>query len=106
MYEASSVNEGRVQSPVPGLNKLNIFCQCDSIRDADDLLSGQEEQLAFKRTLSHLVEMTSSSYLLQEEWNPLPLTERKWERRVSCRLPGVAGRVSDRTKAAWAGERK
>ena len=42
---------------------------------------GQDEQFAFKRALSRLIEMTSSSYIEDETWSPLPASSRKWEAR-------------------------
>jgi peroxisome-assembly ATPase len=44
------------------------------------MFSGKEEQFAFKRALSRLLEMTSESYGAEEHWAPLPAAERKWER--------------------------
>ena len=41
--------------------------------------SGKEEQFAYKRALSRLLEMTSARYTEEEQWRPLSLDERKWE---------------------------
>lgn len=41
--------------------------------------TGKEEQFAYKRALSRLIEMTSATYLCEESWTPLPLASRKWE---------------------------
>ncbi|KAJ7680692.1 AFG1-like ATPase-domain-containing protein [Mycena polygramma] len=51
------------------LNTLSIF-------------SGQEEQFAFKRALSRLIEMTSSAYVRNVKWAPLADRERTWERSI------------------------
>lgn len=42
---------------------------------------GQDEQFAFKRVLSRLVEMTSLGYRQNEQWTPLSPNVRKWEGR-------------------------
>ncbi|KAF5357382.1 hypothetical protein D9758_005841 [Tetrapyrgos nigripes] len=39
----------------------------------------KDEQFAFKRALSRLVEMTSPTYNRDEVWTPLPSSSRKWE---------------------------
>ncbi|KZT22234.1 hypothetical protein NEOLEDRAFT_1072044 [Neolentinus lepideus HHB14362 ss-1] len=61
---------GMAEEPQPvsplALDKLSIF-------------SGQDEQFAYKRALSRLIEMTSPSYAREEKWAPLPLGVRKWE---------------------------
>ncbi|KAH9839231.1 AFG1-like ATPase-domain-containing protein [Rhodofomes roseus] len=48
--------------------------------DTLSIFSGKDEQFAFKRALSRLLEMTSESYAREERWTPLPATSRKWER--------------------------
>ncbi|TFY56993.1 hypothetical protein EVJ58_g7297 [Rhodofomes roseus] len=48
--------------------------------DTLSIFSGKDEQFAFKRALSRLLEMTSESYAREEHWTPLPATSRKWER--------------------------
>ncbi|EMD37678.1 hypothetical protein CERSUDRAFT_136414 [Gelatoporia subvermispora B] len=66
-YDAPSMTEPRAPTPtVVALDKLSIF-------------SGKDEQFAFKRALSRLLEMTSDSYAQEETWVPLPPNERKWE---------------------------
>lgn len=40
---------------------------------------GEEEQFAFKRALSRLVEMTSAAYNRVDRWTPLPQDACKWE---------------------------
>ena len=40
---------------------------------------GKDEQFAYKRALSRLLEMTSESYAREEGWAPLPRDSRKWE---------------------------
>ncbi|KAF7305969.1 Mitochondrial ATPase [Mycena chlorophos] len=44
------------------------------------IFSGQEEQFAFKRALSRLIEMTSASYSRSAQWMPLGDEDRAWER--------------------------
>lgn len=44
---------------------------------------GEEEQFAFKRALSRLIEMTSQSYGRDEKWKPLSTGSRQWERHTS-----------------------
>ncbi|THH26758.1 hypothetical protein EUX98_g7430 [Antrodiella citrinella] len=51
------------------------------------LFSGKDEQFAFKRALSRLKEMTSEAYWREEEWSPLPSSERQWERLSVLPLP-------------------
>ncbi len=48
---------------------------------------GKDEQFAFKRALSRLLEMTSESYAREEQWAPLPLDARKWETSTAGSLP-------------------
>lgn len=43
------------------------------------MFSGKDEQFAYKRALSRLLEMTSESYGREEKWTPLPDAARKWE---------------------------
>ncbi|KAK7053155.1 hypothetical protein VNI00_003774 [Paramarasmius palmivorus] len=47
--------------------------------DTLSIFSGKDEQFAFKRALSRLIEMSSVSYNRDETWTPLPLGLRKWE---------------------------
>ncbi|KDQ57396.1 hypothetical protein JAAARDRAFT_78605 [Jaapia argillacea MUCL 33604] len=47
--------------------------------DELSIFSGQDEQFAYKRAVSRLVEMTSRTYALEERWTPLPFDMRKWE---------------------------
>ncbi|OSD06949.1 hypothetical protein PYCCODRAFT_1464084 [Trametes coccinea BRFM310] len=65
-YDAPNMERERIQSAPLALDKLSIF-------------SGKDEQFAFKRALSRLLEMTSESYARDEQWNPLPASARKWE---------------------------
>lgn len=41
--------------------------------------AGHDEQFAYKRALSRLLEMTSEGYGRDETWAPLPASARKWE---------------------------
>ena len=43
------------------------------------IFSGKDEQFAFKRALSRLLEMSSESYQRDEQWTPLSPETRKWE---------------------------
>lgn len=44
------------------------------------LLPGHDEQFAYKRALSRLLEMTSGSYMAAaDQWSPLPSEQRQWE---------------------------
>ncbi|KAH7888878.1 AFG1-like ATPase-domain-containing protein [Phlebopus sp. FC_14] len=72
-YDTPRMNEAPIQSAVLPLDKLTIF-------------SGQDEQFAFKRALSRLIEMTSLSYRREEQWNPLPLDSRKWEGKLDTKV--------------------
>ncbi|ESK92105.1 putative mitochondrial atpase [Moniliophthora roreri MCA 2997] len=47
--------------------------------DTLSIFSGKDEQFAFKRALSRLIEMSSESYNRDEVWSPLPLASRRWE---------------------------
>ncbi|KAI9067251.1 hypothetical protein FKP32DRAFT_1588610 [Trametes sanguinea] len=73
-YDAPNMERERIQSAPLALDKLSIF-------------SGKDEQFAFKRALSRLVEMTSESYARDEHWNPLPASARKWESPTSPHAP-------------------
>ncbi|KAG7098402.1 hypothetical protein E1B28_000361 [Marasmius oreades] len=64
-YNSPEMREARPERIMP-LDTLSIF-------------SGKDEQFAFKRALSRLLEMTSSGYNRDEEWSPLPLDSRQWE---------------------------
>ncbi|KAJ7745464.1 AFG1-like ATPase-domain-containing protein [Mycena maculata] len=50
--------------------------------DTLSIFSGQEEQFAFKRALSRLIEMTSPAYSRTSQWTPLPEGDRTWERSM------------------------
>ncbi|KAJ7141406.1 AFG1-like ATPase-domain-containing protein [Mycena epipterygia] len=51
--------------------------------DTLSIFSGQEEQFAFKRALSRLIEMTSPTYSRAAQWAPLPEGDRNWERSTA-----------------------
>ncbi|KAI0798473.1 AFG1-like ATPase-domain-containing protein [Irpex lacteus] len=76
-YDAPNMNEAPsdVAQTTAALETLSIF-------------SGKDEQFAFKRALSRLLEMTSESYSKEEQWNPLPDASRKWERSSVVGQPG------------------
>ncbi|KZP22052.1 hypothetical protein FIBSPDRAFT_739626 [Athelia psychrophila] len=75
-YDAPSMGEAPVARVSSGpLDTLSIF-------------SGQDEQFAFKRALSRLIEMTSPNYRLTAHWTPLPASLRKWEEPSEPPLPG------------------
>ncbi|KAH9948963.1 AFG1-like ATPase-domain-containing protein [Amylocystis lapponica] len=66
-YNAPNMAEApRAPSAPLALDTLSIF-------------SGKDEQFAFKRALSRLLEMTSERYAVEERWEPLPAASRKWE---------------------------
>ncbi|KAH9892647.1 AFG1-like ATPase-domain-containing protein, partial [Cubamyces lactineus] len=65
-YDAPNMERERTPSAPLALDKLSIF-------------SGKDEQFAFKRALSRLLEMTSEIYARDEQWAPLPPSSRKWE---------------------------
>ncbi|KAI0675380.1 AFG1-like ATPase-domain-containing protein [Trametes maxima] len=65
-YDAPNMERERAPVAPLALDKLSIF-------------SGKDEQFAFKRALSRLLEMTSEGYARDEQWTPLPLSSRKWE---------------------------
>ncbi|KAI0745914.1 AFG1-like ATPase-domain-containing protein [Earliella scabrosa] len=69
-YDAPNMAEARIPAKALALDTLSIF-------------SGKDEQFAFKRALSRLLEMTSESYAKDEQWNPLPADARKWETPVA-----------------------
>ncbi|KAI0084879.1 AFG1-like ATPase-domain-containing protein [Irpex rosettiformis] len=87
-YDAPKMNEAPsdVAQAMPNtaiaLETLSIF-------------SGKDEQFAFKRALSRLIEMTSESYGREEQWTPLPDAARKWER--SSVIDGVPRRTTTGT---------
>ncbi|KAH9942379.1 AFG1-like ATPase-domain-containing protein [Epithele typhae] len=67
-YDAPNMaEEPRAPTSALALDTLSIF-------------SGKDEQFAFKRALSRLLEMTSEEYARDETWAPLPAALRKWER--------------------------
>ncbi|KAJ6521929.1 AFG1-like ATPase-domain-containing protein [Mycena vulgaris] len=51
--------------------------------DTLSIFSGQEEQFAFKRALSRLIEMTSPAYARTAEWAPLADGDRTWETSIA-----------------------
>ncbi|TFK44329.1 AFG1-like ATPase-domain-containing protein [Crucibulum laeve] len=61
------------------LDKLSIF-------------SGEDEQFAFKRALSRLLEMTGPNYNMTEGWSPIPSSSRKWEGSAGVVTPSEATR--------------
>ncbi|KAI0645780.1 AFG1-like ATPase-domain-containing protein [Trametes meyenii] len=65
-YDAPNMEHERAPVAPLALDKLSIF-------------SGKDEQFAFKRALSRLLEMTSEGYARDEQWAPLPPSSRKWE---------------------------
>ncbi|KAI0779449.1 AFG1-like ATPase-domain-containing protein [Fomes fomentarius] len=65
-YDAPNMAQERIPIKALALDTLSIF-------------SGKDEQFAYKRALSRLLEMTSASYARDEQWNPLPPDARKWE---------------------------
>ncbi|KAI0032103.1 AFG1-like ATPase-domain-containing protein [Vararia minispora EC-137] len=62
------------------------------------IFSGKDEQFAYKRALSRLLEMTSARYAAEEHWTPLPPDARKWEQAAPSILPHAPSR-SHREKA-------
>lgn len=82
-YDAPNMAEApKAPSSPLALDMLSIFSgehiPIQSGREAHKRL-GKDEQFAFKRALSRLLEMTSDSYAEQEQWAPLPPSSRKWE---------------------------
>ncbi|KAI0690281.1 AFG1-like ATPase-domain-containing protein [Cerioporus squamosus] len=73
-YDAPNMAQERVPTQRLALDTLSIF-------------SGKDEQFAFKRALSRLLEMTSESYARDEQWAPLPTDARKWETSTSGSAP-------------------
>lgn len=65
---SSQMSPASTEPTVASLDELSIF-------------SGKDEQFAFKRALSRILEMTSPFYdaNMAESWNPLSAEERKWE---------------------------
>ncbi|KAJ7130813.1 AFG1-like ATPase-domain-containing protein, partial [Mycena crocata] len=58
--------------------------------DTLSIFSGQEEQFAFKRALSRLIEMTSPAYAHTAQWAPLSKGERTWEKGIASTRPSHA----------------
>ncbi|KAJ7497659.1 AFG1-like ATPase-domain-containing protein [Mycena latifolia] len=58
------------------------------VLDTLSIFSGQEEQFAFKRALSRLIEMTGPAYVRTVQWAPLSERDRTWERSVA--YPGTS----------------
>ncbi|EJF65444.1 hypothetical protein DICSQDRAFT_79616 [Dichomitus squalens LYAD-421 SS1] len=71
-YDAPNMARESTPAKTLALDTLSIF-------------SGKDEQFAFKRALSRLLEMTSESYAKDEQWTPLPPDSRKWETSDSVR---------------------
>ncbi|KAH9858488.1 AFG1-like ATPase-domain-containing protein [Lenzites betulinus] len=80
-YDAPNMERERAPSAPLALDKLSIF-------------SGKDEQFAFKRALSRLLEMTSASYARDEQWAPLPPSARKWETSAASPTPSAPSRAS------------
>ncbi|KAI0373958.1 hypothetical protein BV20DRAFT_936658 [Pilatotrama ljubarskyi] len=76
-YDAPNMERERTPTTALALDKLSIF-------------SGKDEQFAFKRALSRLLEITSESYARDEQWTPLPPSARKWEVSSSSVVPSSA----------------
>ncbi|PCH36109.1 hypothetical protein WOLCODRAFT_81546 [Wolfiporia cocos MD-104 SS10] len=71
--------------------------------DTLSIFSGKDEQFAFKRALSRLLEMTSEGYAREEEWAPLPRAARQWERRTQGQAPPISVPVSQaHARTRWA----
>ncbi|KIY67899.1 hypothetical protein CYLTODRAFT_396245 [Cylindrobasidium torrendii FP15055 ss-10] len=66
-YDDKAASLEEIQPVRRPLEQLSIF-------------SGKDEQFAFKRALSRLVEMTGAGYCRGAEWEPLPEGMRGWER--------------------------
>ena len=85
-YDAPNMAQERVPTQTLALDTLSIFSgQCLSCLWLTFCLTalstiGKDEQFAFKRALSRLLEMTSESYAKEEQWTPLPIEARKWEK--------------------------
>ena len=62
---------------------------------------GKDEQFAFKRALSRLLEMTSESYAQEETWAPLPAGLRKWERSIVDAEPVSSGTGRGHATTYW-----
>ncbi|THU94184.1 hypothetical protein K435DRAFT_724740 [Dendrothele bispora CBS 962.96] len=87
-YDAPNMEEAPMEKVMP-LDTLSIF-------------SGKDEQFAFKRALSRLVEMTSPTYQRDEVWTPLPLSSRRWEttsKNAHVTRATGAGKLSRSTKS-------
>ena len=53
--------------------------------------SGEEERFAYRRAVSRLHELTSPSFWEREQWSPLDLESRGWERsEVPDRIENIA----------------
>ncbi|TFY72585.1 hypothetical protein EVG20_g396 [Dentipellis fragilis] len=82
-YDAPQMAQARVAPSPLALETLSIF-------------SGKDEQFAYKRALSRLLEMTSASYACEERWTPLPAHARKWERAAPNASTSFKGSKSAR----------
>lgn len=89
MDEHPNVTE-TTSSSAPALETLSMF-------------SGKDEQFAFKRALSRLLEMTSESYRREERWTPLPDTARKWERSSAVDALTTSANAVPRNETTFGG---
>ena len=97
-YDAPNMAEERVPTKALALDTLSIFSGSCVPHFSTQLSSklthrnpqGKDEQFAFKRALSRLLEMTSASYARDEQWNPLPPDARKWETSDTSAQPPVS----------------
>ncbi|KAF7376475.1 Lactation elevated protein 1 [Mycena sanguinolenta] len=83
----------------PAMSRHSEAPQKPIALDTLSIFSGQEEQFAFKRALSRLIEMTSPAYSRDAQWVPLADKDRTWESSLSDSNFNVA-RYDDFTAAA------
>lgn len=100
----------KVPTSALALDTLSIFSGttssvCSSYGRLTSLspLTGKDEQFAFKRALSRLLEMTSESYVREETWAPLPVGLRKWECSVADADPPLSNASRSHTTTHWEG---
>lgn len=108
-YDAPSMAEApKPPTSALALDTLSIFSGMLSSApfsygrlNSPSIFTGKDEQFAFKRALSRLLEMTSESYAREETWTPLPAGLRKWERSVAHADTTSSSTGRSRTATHW-----
>lgn len=89
-YDAPNMAHAPSPPPPPSPSSSYSTAPAQGTLETLSIFSGKDEQFAFKRALSRLVEMTSGAYGREEVWRPLPDALRKWEVMSTTPAAGVS----------------